>query len=152
METRDNNKLDQEIATRKVEFQTDESSDVESDIFNNAVYKEDALEQYLRIGHYSDDFLREITLESLLYYKERNDQEIQKTINVYSNTSYFNSAKKKDNSYVGTVFTQEDMKRMVQLHKKRRITFKRRVLQLMHRINPAIRNYYIEAANIHEKD
>lgn len=90
--------------------------------------KDKEWENYLRKGHYSDDFFLEITLESLLYYKERNDQEIQKTINAYSNSSYFNSILKDDRPYVGTVFKQDNMKKMVQLHKKRRITFKRRIL------------------------
>ena len=43
------------------------------------------------LGHYSDDFLREITLDYLFYYYDKNNFELQKTIQTLSKSQYFNT-------------------------------------------------------------
>lgn len=54
--------------------------------------------------------------------------------------------RKKLGTYVGAVFTQQDMKEMVGIYKKRRSTFKRRLMKVMKNINPKITSYFQQMA------
>lgn len=108
------------------------------------------------MGHFSDDFFVEISVEYLIYYYERNNQELQRTIGTLTNNVYFDlninsrlrgnrcccGGKHKLGKYVGTVFTQREMKEMVGVYKKRRGTFKRRLTKIMKNMNPKITGYF----------
>lgn len=99
---------------------SDKSSDEELEFGINSV----ALEQHS--CYYSDDFLREISLVSLIYFKERNDKEIKSAITVYINSKLFNH--RHSYHFVGCKFTSEDVKKLVRKLKKRRATYSRRLM------------------------
>lgn len=96
MDSADNNKLDREreqIKNNIYNVKTDQSSEEEVKDTVNFMRKATVIGGVVvepTCGKCSDDFLKEISIETLIFLKERNEQEISKTIAAYSNTSYFN--------------------------------------------------------------
>ena len=52
---------------------------------------EDEEETNEQLGHFSDDFLRECSLDYLFYYYDKNNFELQKTIQTLTMGQYFNT-------------------------------------------------------------
>jgi len=149
---------------KQTAIKANESSADEEDNLDMAWMQQDeglSLEELEAMGHYSDDFFVEISVEYLIYYYERNNQELHRTIGTLTNNVYFdvniNSRfgkrraccacnRRKLGTYVGAVFTQLEMKEMVGIYKKRRGTFKRRLMKVMKSMNPKITNYFQQLA------
>lgn len=125
----------------------------EDDVLQNKEWmKEDEEVNPFLLEKHSDDFYKELDVETLIHYRERNNMEMQRVINAVMNTNFFNipNKKAKHSNYVGTKFTQNDMKNMIAIHKRLRKTFKRRLLQIMKKLNPKIQSKFIASDGMSE--
>ena len=157
LQFRDNNALDAERRKAKEggaergDDKYGESSDEEPNVVGgagdgDASAREDALglgAEDGQLGHYADDFYKEIGIDYLFYYFDLNNFELQRAIQALTQSACWNTQynHKTATKYVGETYRQAHMKQMIGLFKRRRRTFKRRFIQIMRQLNPRISIY-----------
>lgn len=110
MRERDNNAYERELQEAKMQKSRNpnaSSSDEDSNM-QTLAKKDDKKES---TGHYSDDFYKEIDILSLIYYRERNNQEMTKTINALTNCFFFMARNAKKRNLTDRERKEEERKR-----------------------------------------
>ena len=82
-------------------------------------------------------------LEYLFYYYDLNNFELQRAIQALTYSANFNTYYNLGSAtkFVGESYDQQQMKQVVGLFKRRRLTFKRRFIQIMKKLNKRVSIY-----------